>query len=199
MTDQAINHDSIVAALAAFQAELPKIAKGNEGTVQTKAGGQYSYQYADLADITGVALPLLAKHGLAWVAQPTVSEAHGFVLAYSLLHTTGGAIKGEYPLPAPQTPAQQLGAAITYARRYCLCSVTGIAPGGDDSDAAAAQQHTAAYGPPADWQEKIASAASIDALTALYHQANREGWAAPEIMGALNARKRELENVAVGQ
>ncbi len=79
---------------------------------------------------------LLGEHGLAWVTRPTVVDGR-FVLAYELRHTSGEAITGEYPLTGG-TP-QEIGSAITYARRYCLCSVTGVAPESDDDDAQAAR------------------------------------------------------------
>jgi hypothetical protein len=124
-------------ALADFQAEIPHIAKGQKATVKSDKGS-YSYEYADLTDITAAAMPLLSKHGLSWSSAPTISE-HGFILRYSLLHTAGHREGGEFPLPDPSRfTAQQIGSWLTYARRYALCAVTGIAPGGDDDDAAKA-------------------------------------------------------------
>lgn len=132
-------HPRLAAALAAFQAELPTIAKANTASVKSeRTGKEFSYKYADLADISPVVLSLLGKHGLAFTAKPTLNPAGEFVLAYRLLHTSGDSEDGEYPLPAATTPPQQLGSAITYARRYALCAVTGVAPGGDDDDAASA-------------------------------------------------------------
>lgn len=125
-------------ALSDFQADLPAVGKDQTAKVKTKQGGEYSYSYTDLATIALAALPLLAKHGLSFTAQPTMSE-FGFVLKYSLLHAEGHREDGHYPLPDPaQHGAQEIGSAITYARRYSLCSVTGIAPGSDDDDGQAA-------------------------------------------------------------
>jgi hypothetical protein len=125
---------ALFAALAAVQAEYPKIAKG-----KTANTGTYSYDYADLAAISEVVLPLIGKHGLAFTAKPTRDERGDFVLAYSLVHKSGEREDGDYPLPSNGT-AQTIGSAITYARRYSLCAVTGIAPGGEDDDGAAASQ-----------------------------------------------------------
>jgi ERF superfamily len=117
-------------ALAAFQGEMPRVAKE-----QTANAGNYSYSYADLTVISEAALPVLSKHGLSFTAVPTVTE-HGFVLRYSLLHIGGHRESGDFPLPDPaKFGAQQIGSWLTYARRYALCAVTGIAPGGDDDDA----------------------------------------------------------------
>ena len=117
-------------ALAAFQAEMPTVRKN-----QRANAGNYSYDYADLTDITEAAAPVLARHGLSWTAAPTITE-HGFVLRYALLHSAGHREAGDFPLPDPaKFSAQQIGSWLTYARRYALCAVTGIAPGGDDDDA----------------------------------------------------------------
>jgi hypothetical protein len=129
------------AALAAVQRDLPRIDKGKTAEVPTKAGGKYTYTYADLADVSAQILPLLGQHGLSFTTWPTLT-GNRFVLRYELLHESGESKGGEYPLPA-DAGAQALGSAITYARRYCLCAVTGVAPD-DDDDAAAADAKRAA-------------------------------------------------------
>jgi hypothetical protein len=129
-----MSNEKLAAALAAFQADLPAIKKD-----QTADAGQYSYTYADLGGISVQVMPLLGKHGLAFTAKPTRSPKDGaFVLAYSLMHSSGEREDGEYPLPEKGTP-QQLGSAITYGRRYCFCAITGVAPeDGTDDDGQAA-------------------------------------------------------------
>ncbi len=123
-------------ALAAVQADLPPIVKTERADVRTDKGN-YSYTYADLAAVSRAIMPKLGEHGLAFIAKPTRSPVDGsFVLAYALLHESGDRESGEYPLPDKGT-AQQIGSAITYARRYCLCAVTGVAPDDDDDGAAA--------------------------------------------------------------
>jgi hypothetical protein len=130
---------ALAAALAKVQAELPPIAKGETARIEGKEGRVgYEYSYADLADVSAEVLPVLGSHGLAFTAWPTLDEGR-FVLAYTLMHESGEERTGNYPLPASGTP-QQIGAVITYARRYCLCAVTGVAPGGDDNDAAGAAE-----------------------------------------------------------
>lgn len=128
----------LATALAAVQSELPRIRKDQTAEVPTKTGGKYSYTYADLASVSAQVLPLLGKHGLSFTAWPTLPPAdrRGFILRYQLLHESGEHLDGEYPLPVDAS-AQALGSAITYARRYCLCAVTGVSPD-DDDDAAAA-------------------------------------------------------------
>lgn len=110
------------AALAKAQAEFEAVAKN-----KTADAGKYSYRYADLASIAGTAYPILGKNGLAFSAQPTMSDGH-FVLQYALLHESGEERGGELPLPMPDGQAswQQMGIAISYARRYAFGAVTGI-------------------------------------------------------------------------
>jgi hypothetical protein len=124
-------------ALADLQTQLPHIAKNNRAEVPTKAGGKYTYQYADLAEITRQLLPLLGKLGLSFTSRPTM-VGDRLALVYELRHISGESIDGVWPLPDRGTP-QEIGSAVTYARRYCLCAVTGLAPDNDDEDAVLAE------------------------------------------------------------
>ena len=126
--------DTLAAALAAFQAEAPRVAKDKTAKVPTKAGGQYSYQYADLADIAAAAYPLLAKHGLSFACLPEIGE-RGMALRGILLHTSGERLEGVLPMHGG-TP-QEIGSALTYARRYLLGAITGIVTDTDDDGALA--------------------------------------------------------------
>lgn len=129
------------AALATLQSMLPRVAKGETGTVHGKDGKQgYTYKYADLADVSRAIMPLLAKCGLSFTAMPDMRDGV-FGLRFTLRHESGECDGGFYLLPDPaRTAPQQVGSAITYARRYSLCAATGVAPDGDDDDAASAQQ-----------------------------------------------------------
>ena len=123
---------SLAAALAQLQGRLPVIAKTDAAQV-----GQRVTKYANLHTITEAVFPLLAALGLIWVCVPTMTDAGDrFVLRYRLEHAESGEfITGDYPLSSanPQT----MGGSITYARRYALCAVLGIAPAEDDDDAQA--------------------------------------------------------------
>lgn len=124
---------SLATALVNLQADLPRIAKEDKGQA-----GNRETRYASLATITDAVFPVLHAHGFAWICRPDM-DVDKFLLRYRLLHApTGESIEGDYPLPAsnPQT----MGGAITYARRYALCAVLGIAPAEDDDDAEAASK-----------------------------------------------------------
>lgn len=191
-------HESLGAALAAFQAEYPTVAKENTAVVNSSKGS-YKYDYADLSDISPVVLPLLGKHGLYWTTRPTVTDGN-FALLYSLGHESGQSLDGIYPLPAANTPAQQMGGAITYARRYALCAVTGIAPGGDDTDAHQPAPQQMRPDAPAEWRADVAAIPSKEAANAFWQRASADGWLTPEVQAALTERvakiNKEAANVA---
>lgn len=136
-----VQHASLAAALAAFIGECPPIHKANRASVPTKSGGQYSYDYADLHDVLEVVNPVLARHGLH-LSTPVKMTKRGFGIRWKLRHVSGQTDKGFYPLPDPlRTPPQEMGSMQTYDRRYIVCSVLGVAPGGDDDDAQTAQRY----------------------------------------------------------
>lgn len=136
---------TLAEALAALQAAMPRVAKDHKATVTSQRTGKtHSYDYADLTDVTEALYPVMAPLGLSFTCRPSMvvtgpDHYERFVLLYTLQHASGDTLSGEYPLPAAGSP-QEIGSAITYARRYALCAVTGLAPGGDDDDAQAAQQ-----------------------------------------------------------
>jgi hypothetical protein len=126
---------SLADAMAILQTKLPEVRKTERGQA-----GNRETRYADLANISSQLLPLLGELGLSFSARPTMSNGQ-FVLAYELLHMSGENRTGEYPITGNGPQAH--GSAITYARRYTLCSVTGLAPE-DDDDAATAEAEAAA-------------------------------------------------------
>ena len=129
-------YESLAAALAAFQADLPTVGKNATGQV----GQNRNYKYADLGDLNSAVLPRLAAVGLSFSAKPTLNEAGRFVLAYVLRHVSGESDGGEWPLPDSGN-SQAMGSAVTYARRYALQAVTGVAPDDDDDGRAAGEYH----------------------------------------------------------
>lgn len=126
-------------AMSALQARLPSVKKAKTAKVEMKGGGTYTYKYANLSNISEQVLPLLAELGLSWVTMPRLNEAGNFVLYYRMRHVHEDGDEGEWPIQSAGT-MQSIGSAITYARRYALCAVTGLAPEDDDDDAARASQ-----------------------------------------------------------
>lgn len=130
--------ESLAEALADLQASLPDVKKGETAKVKSDKGN-YTYTYANLADCSRAIMPKLAHLGLSFSAKPTIIDGR-FTLAYVLRHVSGESDSGDYPLPDPnRSTPQQVGSAITYARRYALCAITGLSPDDDDDDGKAAQ------------------------------------------------------------
>jgi len=139
-------HSSLAAALAAFHADAPKVVKDATAKVtgESKSGAKvsYTYEYADLATVTEALNPLLGRHGLAFVAKPTMTP-EGFGLAYALIWDGGDREEGFWPLPDMRgMKPQDLGSWITYWRRYAFLAVTNTFPSGEDDDGATAQAAT---------------------------------------------------------
>ncbi|QDP43586.1 ERF family ssDNA binding protein [Microbacterium phage Tyrumbra] len=127
-------YPNLASALAAFHLHLPTVAKGNTAKVEGSRGS-YSYDYADLKDVSAAILPALANVGLTWITRPDTADDGTIILHYSLVHSdSGDTIEGSVAVGRKGDRWQDLGGALTYARRYMLVSVTGVAPGGDDND-----------------------------------------------------------------
>lgn len=122
---------ALAAALARIQAELPTIERDRTVTVEKKGGGEYSYSYVTLARLSEVVLPLLAKHGLSFTAMPGAGSDGKMCVRYALMHESGEERTGEFPISG-EGGIQMIGGRITYARRYCLAAVVGIAADEDD-------------------------------------------------------------------
>jgi hypothetical protein len=122
---------ALAAALAKVQAELPEVERDRTVEVEKKAGGTYSYSYVTLANLSKAVLPLLAKHGLAFTALPGAGTDGKMCLRYHLLHESGETLSGEFPISG-EGGIQMIGGRITYARRYCLAALVGVAADEDD-------------------------------------------------------------------
>jgi hypothetical protein len=129
-------HESLDEALLALQADPPVLTKSKAGQV-----GNQKTKYADLVEVNKVVLARLNELGVIWKCLPTMAGER-FVLRYTLTHVPSGEFQtGDYPLNLSEP--QKMGSAITYARRYALLAVTGIAAEDedDDGDAASGQRH----------------------------------------------------------
>lgn len=126
--------DKIAAALAKAQAEMTNPPKTKSGQCR---GGRY--MYADLAEVLDHIRGPLSKNGLAVVQ--IVSPG---TLTTRLLHASGQFIDSVYALPNTQLDAQAMGSAITYARRYSVCALVGIAAEDDEDGAKATEAEQAA-------------------------------------------------------
>jgi hypothetical protein len=108
-----------------------------ENAKNTKSG--YGYNYAPLNEILETVRPILAKHRFSVVQM--VGHEEGLVTVRTMLiHESGESLESTMALPPAEVKGtnevQQMGASITYARRYMLTSLLGIA-GEEDTDGVA--------------------------------------------------------------
>ena len=121
------NIDKLGAALAKAQSEIKGAKMGNVNPF-FKSG------YANLHTVIESSFPFLSKYGLS-VIQGTDDEGQGtFYVTTMLLHESGQWIKSKLKMPVEKPTAQSVGATITYARRFALSAMVGIAQYDDDGD-----------------------------------------------------------------
>lgn len=94
-------------------------------------------KYASLSAVLGAVDGALSENGIS-VLQFPADGAHGPGLTTMLLHESGEHIQGTTSIPLSKTDPQGWAAGITYARRYGLMAVLGIAAEDDDGNAATA-------------------------------------------------------------
>ncbi len=127
----------LAAALALAQGEIPPPAKKRKVDFIDLKGRRVHYMYADLADVIDCVRTALSKNGLA-VTHRLELDSKGYGMITELMHSSGESISTWYPLPNPQKAeirAQEMGSALTYARRYTLSALLGIASEEDDDGA----------------------------------------------------------------
>lgn len=117
-------------ALAKAQGLIKNAAKDS-------ANPFFKSKYADLASVRDACAGPLAASGLAVMQFPRTTE-NGVEVDTLLSHSSGEWVLETLALPVNKHDAQGIGSAITYARRYGLAAVTGVAPEEDDGNAATA-------------------------------------------------------------
>ena len=124
---------AIATALAKAQAELSNPEKTRTATIADK-NGERTFRYASLASGLDIVRKCLGQHEIA-VMQTTAIDQGQIALTTLLVHASGEWVSSLWPVcPAGEPSAQVKGAALTYARRYGLFTLVGIA-GEDDLDA----------------------------------------------------------------
>src|SRR5512140_742925 len=131
--------ESIAAiATAKAQTELSNPEKAMVGTIyNNRSESPQSFRYASLSSGLDIVRKALGGHQIAIAQTTDIDRASGTVnLTTMLLHTSGEWISSDWPvcqLSETSSP-RRMGAALTYARRYALFAMVGIA-GEDDLDA----------------------------------------------------------------
>jgi hypothetical protein len=147
---------TLAAALAKAQAEIANPEKSLTATIVSPFAreGSRTFRYAPLSSGLDLVRKCLGQHEIATVQTTAIDRDSGLIrLTTTLVHASGEWVSSDWPVcPVSDTAApHRLGAALTYARRYALFTLVGIA-GEDDLDApdlpAAALSSEAQKNPP---------------------------------------------------
>jgi hypothetical protein len=130
---------ALASALAKAQAELVNPEKSLTATIRTGPPGERerSFRYAPLSSGLDIVRKTLGQHEIATLQTTAIDQTAGMInLTTTLAHASGEWIASDWPVcPIAETAnPQRMGAALTYARRYALFTLVGIA-GEDDLDA----------------------------------------------------------------
>ncbi len=117
----------LVKALVECQKQFKNLGVNKKG---------FNYEYLTLDKLIDETRDVLSSNGLVVVQTMRVTEGGRNLLKTSLMHISGGIIEGEYVLEPVEVgkanAAQKMGASITYARRYTLAALLGIAQADTD-------------------------------------------------------------------
>ena len=130
---------NLAAALAKAQPELINPEKSLSATIRSEAAGgsEQTFRYAPLSSGLEIVRRTLGQREIATMQTTSIDQAAGIVnLTTVLAHSSGEWIASDWPVCAISETAtpHRMGAALTYARRYALFTLVGIA-GEDDLDA----------------------------------------------------------------
>src|SRR3982751_2160035 len=130
---------AIAGALAKAQIELANPEKSLTATIHSPfpREADRSFRYASLSSGLDLVRKSLGRHEIATVQTTSIDEGAGLIrLTTTLAHSSGEWVASDWPVcPVSETSApHRMGAALTYARRYALFTLVGIA-GEDDLDA----------------------------------------------------------------
>lgn len=125
---------NLAKALAKFQADIKDPARDKDNPY-------FKSKYVALDGLLDAVRPVLAANGLSFIQSP-VSNGQDMGVATLLMHDSGEWIESDpFMLHAVKNDPQAGGSAITYARRYSLSAVLGVAWDDDDDANMATKGH----------------------------------------------------------
>ena len=130
---------TLAAALAKAQSKIANPEKSLTATIESPfpREGQRTFRYASLSTGLDIVRKCLGQHEIATIQATAIDRDTQLIkLTTTLVHASGEWVSSDWPVcPASETAApHRMGAALTYARRYALFTLVGIA-GEDDLDA----------------------------------------------------------------
>jgi hypothetical protein len=118
-------------------AEALAIAQGQiTGALKDSANPFYKSKYADLASVWDACREHLSKNGLAVIQTTENVSPDQVTVVTTLAHKSGQFIKGVLAMTPKDGGPQSFGSCLTYARRYALAAIVGVAQIDDDANAA---------------------------------------------------------------
>ena len=156
---------------------LAKAQGAIEGALKDTANPFFKTKYADLSSVWDACRQQLTVNGLSIVQTPTEAD-NGIGVETMLIHASGQWLSNTFTMPVSKADAQGVGSAITYARRYALAAMVGVAPEDDDGNAAARAAPASKVQPvPEDYIssaiEKIKDAANVESARKIYQAASK--------------------------
>lgn len=138
MSEQSEQIGQLAAALAIAQGKIT-------GALKDSANPFFKSKYADLASVWDACRTHLSENGLAVIQVTSTGDNGAAVVTTTLAHKSGEWIKGTLALLPVKSDPQGMGSAYTYARRYALAAMVGVAQIDDDANAASGKvTHTKA-------------------------------------------------------
>lgn len=130
---------AFVEALAGFHGEVPEITPNRVAKIKTKAGGEWGYKFADIAQITRTVRPALSRHGLSFAFDSETTQT-SVAVTCRLRHIDGHQESATFTAPVEisgiTTKAQDHAKLVTYGKRQSLLQVLGMGIAMDDADGA---------------------------------------------------------------
>ncbi len=176
------------ASIAALAAALSKAQASITGALKDSANPFFKSRYADLASCWDACRKPLTDNGLAVIQTIEAGETRA-ILVTTLCHESGEWIKSYCPILTKDDSPQGQGSGITYARRYALAAMVGLAQIDDDAEAAQGRTKPVVRQDP-DLIAKIAATTSQTELTVLFKSVPQDVREAH--MELFSARKKAL-------
>jgi len=179
---QSDNIAELAAALSKAQGEIT-------GALKDSSNPFFKSKYADLASCWDACRKQLAANGLSVIQTTEAFSDDRLMLVTTLAHNSGQWVRGFLPVLTKDSSPQAQGSGLTYARRYALAAIVGLAQIDDDAEAAQARNKPVAAHE-ADVVHSIKTAVDTGDLAYLWKSLTVEQRAAHNDL--FSARKKEL-------
>jgi hypothetical protein len=148
--------NELAEALAKAQAKV-------KGAAKDSTNPHFRNSYADLASVWDACRDALTSNRLSVVQTTEPSDGTIVTVYTTLLHASGQWMRGALTMKPQKVDPQGIGSCITYARRYALAAMVGVAPEEDDGNAASSTDKQEQPVPPPGYDEWVLDLESVAA------------------------------------